>query len=233
LLVVGDGVLTLNATANFDPNIPDGEYGNRGLIEYDIVKENVQTIDSLYSRVFGSNVDGPTYINVTYSDTTAQPTITDTYSKSCYRSNDEIEVTYILENPRTTPLEALFADINFNAEFSYVTGSIQFEWLAGSGTDPVLIIDPNEPGQLTLAGNASSSTGFNMPDGAKLQIKFKVKAPTIASGGTGDDLMIESSVHSDMDEDCFPSLITDVTIPFCTASDVIITNKNVTTIINK
>ena len=239
LVVPGGSTLILTAMAEFDENTPDEDYENNALITYKQIVNNVETDKSLYS-LDKETLDSLTVLSATYSETPQKVTMTDTYSKSTYKENDEIEVTYVIDNPNATAITDANMDIIFNEEFTYVANSMQFTWLEGTGTNPVLVTpSADEPGLLLLAGDANGDSGFTMPQG-KLQIKFKVKAPTAdnlikdsPNDENATDLVIAYGVYSSMDDVCFIEAIAglngDRYIPYSLGKSYIITNQHITT----
>ena len=235
--------LILTAIAVFDIDAPSDKYENRANIEYKQIKNNIEKDVSLHSIDKETGEDF-TNINATYAKPPEKLKSTDTYSKVKYSANDEIEVMYIIENPNENSFTDMFMEIGFNDEFTYVDNSLQVEWLEGSANNPVLTtpFDP-DPGSLTFAGMTDGSEGFVLPATSKLQIKFKLKAPSInnlvkkidSSGNEIEEiteLEISYIVYSDSNNPCLEEALDDLTadhvIPYAIPKSHIISNRNIT-----
>jgi len=247
LVIPGSSVLTLSAMVLFDEDAPSGAYCNKAAIGYKQIIRNNE-FDRLFYSLDKETLDSLTTIIATHSKRHHKVEMTDTYSKQQYKENDEIEVTYMINNPNAIPIMDAFLEINFNEEFTYISNSLQIEWIEGEEYNPApVLVAGLDPGTLIIAGATDGSTGFTLPT-SKLKIKFKLKAP-LASGliddldendqptGNKVDLGIMYSVYSNMEDQCLLEAIADLngehSIPYKVSKSYIISNKNVTTRIKR
>ena len=251
LLLPGGGTSTLilTATAEFTEDAGSGTYDNRAHIEYTqvVIGKPVQhkpfsSIDKYYTD---PEEDIYTSFEATWAPKPEAVTVEETYNPETYRENGTIEVTYKITNPNDDILKDLYLDVYYNEEFTYVANSLQVSGDVGA-TAPVYSSTASEAGYLVIAGSANGMNGFTLPKGT-LEIKFKLQAPDDKSKLVMDeddegnefpiDLEIAYDISSTDNDLCLLEALRDAygekLIPYGGAKTAIITNRNVTTIINK
>ena len=243
---VSDIGLILTATAvldedALDKDTPYGEFNNRAAITYNWTLNSKPSPSTLMSLDRQTLADYTSF-TAEWQQRQEMVELTPSYSKKTYKENDEITVTYTLNNPNDD-LTGMYLDVNFNEEFTYVPGSFQATSESAVTPEPILMaLDPAVPSTLTIAGSADGIDGFTLPAG-QTTITFKLKAPTAANlvedvddegNPTGEkvDLDIMYAFSSDMDDPCailtIQGLQGDHLISYSKGRDHIISNRQVT-----
>ncbi|MCL2682999.1 MAG: hypothetical protein FWE63_05905 [Bacteroidales bacterium] len=184
LVIPAASRIRLRATAVFDTNAPSGMYNNRATIVYDAIENSVNIVRQLHSldretlelfpSIFSETQQRPQKVEV------------DVTAPKSYRQNDEITVTYKINNPND-PIPDMYLDIDYNEGFKYVNNSFRMTDAANqtiSGVYRVTIDDVGSPmpllnvALLSIAGHTNGESGFTLPSGISY-MTFKLKAPEL------------------------------------------------------
>jgi len=238
LQLPGATTLVLTASAVLDEDAPGGNYDNHATVSYDLIVEDIPTSPKLES-LDRYTLDPNTSFTATWQQPLKQVGIEEKYSLSKYKENNEIEVTYTINNPNPVPVTDMFLDVDFNEEFTYVDKSFPG---GGGSLAPTLTLDPDNPSSLSITGSVNGADGFTLPPGETV-VTFKLKAPDANhlhyelddAGQPTDkkvDLNIIYNLSSTMDDPCAIETITglasDQLIPYSKGLKYILSNKNVT-----
>jgi len=243
LQLPGVSTLVLTASAALDEDAPGGKYENQATAIYDLITNDKHETLTLSSKD-RYTLDPKTYFTATWQQRMEQVAIEEKYSLSKYKEDNEIAVVYKIKNPNPVPITGMFLNVDFNEEFTYVTGSFQPDQTGGSEAfTPTLSLDPDNPSSLSITGSADGADGFTLPADKELTITFKLKAPDAdhlqyeldddgQPTGKKADLNIMYSFSSTMEDPCATEAIKDLSgekaIPYSKGLNYIISNKNVT-----
>jgi hypothetical protein len=220
LMVPGGGSrIRLRATARFEDNAPAGIYDNRAMIVYDAIENSVPIIKELHSLDRETLELSPS-ISVGEGEK-QEPITVDVMAPANYRENNEITITYRIDNPNP-PITDMYLDVDYNETFTYVMNSFGMTNAANqpiSGVYRVTTDDGEDPPVpiLTIAGDVNGNTGFILPSGVSY-ITFKLKAPEydglvseLDDNGvfvTKETLVIFHSFSSEIEDPCAIDVIT-------------------------
>jgi len=245
----------LTAYAMFDEDMPQypglRTFDNNAGITYELIVDGKPVQHAPFYSEDRYTGDPYTSIEVEWKERDEEVTLVPTYSKSEYREGDIITVSYTLTN-ENVDIPDMFLDIDFNEEFEYVEGSFTATQLTGTPVTPVPVRptpDPDDsPNTLSIAGSANGETGFVLPTGT-MKITYQLKAPAAKTGLVYELDDLDQPTENVVDLDVmyyFSSLVEDPClqraimglqgnklIPYGSGKNAIITNRNVTTIINK
>lgn len=240
LIVPGGSTLTFRASAVFDEEATSGAYSNQASITYES-NLTIGTYVTLKSCDRLSTGCMPTVTNATAPpDRPKNVQLTEFKTNmSCYKEDKTVIVTIKVNNPNTTSFSDTDLEISFNEEFSYTANSLSYS----GGT----------LGTVTNVQGAIFAEGFTIPSGEST-ITFQIKAPTtdkliLQTDKNGNpildakgnplieplDIIIEFASASE--DVCSQGALTSLNgafeIPYCISKECIISNKNVTSKINK
>ena len=237
-------VLTFKAIAAFDNTAVAGDYENQAVIEYSYIVEDVETPDILYSADRYRGV-GEKTVTTAYGDVSNKiPAIKTnlTCKPNSYSLNSTLTYTLTIENQADIDLE----DVGLSIE-----------------TPDGFLFDGDITGDLTLGtpdpenGNGwYYYSGMTLAANTTYTLTFKVKSPASTSDlpivydeETGDPLLVDGkeviadavidfALQTDGDyDDCILSAFDDangsLSTPYKTARSAVISNKNVTSKINR
>ncbi|MDR1102302.1 MAG: hypothetical protein LBL42_00955, partial [Tannerella sp.] len=176
--VPGADVLRVTATAVIDdgevPPETTRQFNNHAWIEYvQILNDNpepriLQSVDretptsqeTWFNAIGGQRQD------------TVRSAITTNVSK--YSADSTVTVTLTVTNPAgNDPVPSSYLDVTFDAGFEYIDGSF------ASNVTEAVIASSSGNGQLSIAGLADGSEGFEIPDGESTYT-FELKAPALS-----------------------------------------------------
>ncbi|MDR2467269.1 MAG: FG-GAP-like repeat-containing protein [Prevotellaceae bacterium] len=169
LYIEGASSVTVSITAEFTN---PGTYSFNSSLNYIVYSElMVPTSKTLLSSDADEVEDYmATSVLVKPSPAYERIQITDlAFDKSCYKPNEEIELSFVIKNPNGTTIPQSALEVNFNEEFTYVNNSVSVTPSLAVGTPQI------DMGYLIFEGAGNS--GFDLPQGEYL-VKLKLRAPS-------------------------------------------------------
>jgi hypothetical protein len=188
LLVSGDTITRIDATAVMLEDAPTGTYDNRADIKYTILSEGTPVRDTLVSLDYAT-LNPYTSFHAKWDQRQDAVLLEPTTDRTVYVAEDEVELTYTITNPNVDPFEGMYFTVDFNPEFKFMKDSF---WVTGTTAvrvppdDPVFPDTEPDP-TFTVAEEYDFSDeenpyikGFTLPAGGTVVIRFKLKAPAQA-----------------------------------------------------
>lgn len=169
LMVPGGSTLTFRARAVFDTNAIAGTYENQAKMSYTSHLEPSKTKELLSCDRF-QEVCSPTSTNVT-GDPSFRPLPIEMLDFSvpvlCYSAEEEMLVSWTVNNPNSFDIDQMSIYFDFNPEFSFIANSLSSPTLNLSSST----VDSSEQGQVVISD-------FDIPSGEHT-IYIKIKSPNL------------------------------------------------------
>ena len=242
LVIPSSTTLALNATAVLDTDAPSGNYDNSASIIYDRLKNSVLSPVEFWSSD-RETLDSLTTFYAEWQQRADTVTMTPTYSRTTYSVNEQIEVTYTIDNPNPD-ISDMYLNISYSPGFTYVANSLS---VTPASSVPATLVTPSvDSTALQIAGSTDGTTGFTLPAGTTV-IKFTLKAPALANLQYDPDpvtglptknvsaLEVSYDFYSESADPCLLNALSDTNglgvFPYSSRMHII-TNKHITEKVN-
>jgi hypothetical protein len=234
LLVPGSSKVKLTATAVFDDDAPEGDYDNRATITYRILKNDLPE-DFTQESLDRETLDEYTTFHAAQGDRKPAIVHAITHSPGNYIADKEITFTLLINNPNP-PIDSVYIDLNWDAGFTYKTGS--FTGPSGSTWANI------DNYSMAIAGDNDGDTGFTLSTGLST-FNFTLVAPSTANlevelDGNNQPIPkkfipanIDYAFSTNSEDPCVVEVIKKVfgedRVPYIYATHIL-TNRNITAI---
>jgi hypothetical protein len=232
LLLMPSSVTRLSLAAAFRDDAPGGVYENRASISYYRVGGTI--VNPTFER---QTLEAVAVVNATRIEPLDPVTMDSETVQSTYSPNSTVEAAITLTNPNPEDIEDSFLDIDFNEEFTLISGSVRITDPEGNDiSENFKVIRPaaedenqnffsivglcywNDGAASPPAGcNESDPEGFALPNG-QIVVRFQLQAPAepedefdINGNPTGHKLPLEINYNlsSGMDIPCGHNVLPD------------------------
>ena len=204
LLIPCASKIRFMATALMDEDAPSNYYSNYATIAYE---SNATNLPVITQSVDEMSLEPLTTIYAEYAPR-QETVLVEVEAPIMYLEDEEVEVTFKIDNPNPTTMTDMYLDIAYNENFTYVPGSFGTSGNISGAT----VVSGTQPDVLIIAGNAGGSAGFTISQGVSF-ITFKIKAPPLATlkdeldeygqpTGRKESLKIYYDFSTDMNDPC-------------------------------